>query len=179
MIMRTLLLTIPMCFIAALAFAADLPKVGETAPDFEMTGTDGKVYKSKDFVGKQAVVIAWYPRAFTKGCTTECKSFREGGAELKKFQVAYFTASTDTVEKNKEFAKSLDLDYPILSDPEGKNAKAFGVLKEDGKAANRVTFIIGSNGKLLAVEDKVKTESHAQDIVAQLEKLGVPRKGDK
>jgi peroxiredoxin Q/BCP len=179
MIMRTLLLAIPMCFIAAFAFAAELPKVGDTAPEFEMTGTDGKVYKSKDFIGKQAVVIAWYPRAFTPGCTKECKSFRESGAELKEFEAAYFTASTDTVEKNKDFAKELQLDYPILSDPDGKNAKAFGVLKEDGKAANRVTFIIGSNGKLLAIDDKVKTESHAKDIVAQLEKLGVPRKGTK
>ncbi len=177
--MRTLLLTIPLCFMAAFAIAADMPKVGDMAPDFEMTGTDGKVYKAKDFVGKEAVVIAWYPRAFTGGCTKECKSFRESGAQLKDFKVAYFTASTDPVDKNKEFAKSLDLDYPILSDPEGKNAKMFGVLRDDGKAANRVTFIIGSNGKVLAVDDKVKTETHAQDIAGQLEKLGVPRKGGK
>lgn len=177
--MRTLLLSIPLCFIAAFAFGADLPKVGESAPEFEMTGSDGKVYKSKDFIGKQAVVIAWFPKAFTRGCENECKSFRASGAQLKDFQVAYFTASTDTVERNKEFAKSLDLDYPILSDPEGKNAKAFGVLREAGNMANRVTFVIGSNGKILAVDDKVKTESHAQDIAAELEKLGVPRKGAK
>lgn len=177
--MRSLLLAIPLCFMSATLFAADLPKVGDAAPEFQMTGTDGKVYTNKDFVGKQAVIIAWYPRAFTGGCTKECKSFREGGRELKEFQVAYFTASTDPVEKNKEFAKSLDLDYPILSDPEGKNAKAFGVLRPDGKAANRVTFVIGSNGKILAVEDKVQTETHAQDLAKELEKLGVPHKASK
>ncbi|MCC6507748.1 MAG: peroxiredoxin [Pirellulaceae bacterium] len=177
--MRTLLLAIPMCFMAAVAMAADLPKVGDVAPEFEMTGTDGKVYKTKDFVGKQAVVIAWYPRAFTGGCTKECKSFKEASGELKDFQVAYFTASTDPVDYNTKFAESLGLDYPILSDPEGKNAKSFGVLRPDGKAANRVTFVIGSNGKLLMVDDKVKTESHAKDIVGQLEKLGVPRKASK
>lgn len=177
--MRSLLVAIPLCFMAASVIAADMPKVGDAAPEFEMTGTDGKVYKNKDFLGKQAVIIAWYPRAFTGGCTKECKSFRESGRELKEFQVAYFTASTDPVEKNKDFAKSLDLDYPILSDPEGKNAKAFGVLREDGKAANRVTFIIGSNGKILAVDDKVKTDTHAQDLAKQLEQLGVPRKGAK
>ncbi len=177
--MRSLLLAIPLCFLAATVLGADLPKVGDTAPDFEMTGTDGKVYKAKDFVGKEAVIVAWFPRAFTGGCTKECKSLRESGALLKEFQVAYFTASTDPVEKNKEFAKSLDLDYPILSDPEGKNAKAFGVLRDDGKAANRVTFIIGSNGKILAVDSKVSVESHAQDLAKQLEQLGVPRKGAK
>jgi len=177
--MRTLLLAMSLCFLAVPVSAADLPKVGDAAPDFEMTGSDGKVYKAKDFVGKQAVIIAWFPRAFTGGCTKECKSFREAGTQLKEFQVAYFTASTDPVAKNADFAKSLDLDYPILCDPDNKAAKAFGVLREDGKAANRVTFVIGSNGKILAVDDKVKTETHAQDLAKMLEQLGVPRKGGK
>ncbi len=177
--MRALLLAIPLCFLATMAWAADMPKVGDTAPEFEMKGTDGKVYKSKDFLGKSAVVLAWYPRAATPGCTKECKSFKADGSLLKEFEVAYFTASTDSVEKNTEFAKDLDVDYPILSDPEGKAAKAFGVLKPDGSAANRVTFIIGSDGKVLAVDDKVKTETHAKDIAAQLQKLSVPKKGSK
>jgi thioredoxin-dependent peroxiredoxin len=177
--MRSLVLAIPLCFLAATLMAAELPKVGDAAPEFEMTGSDGKVYKAKDFVGKQAVIVAWFPRAFTGGCTKECKSFREASAELKEFQVAYFTASNDPVAENTKFAKSLDLDYPILSDPDNKNAKLFGVLRDDGKAANRVTFIIGSNGKILAVDDKVKTDTHAQDLAKELEKLGVPRKGAK
>lgn len=177
--MRAILLSIPLCLLAVTAVAADLPKVGDRAPQFEMTGTDGKVYTNKDFEGKKAVIIAWFPRAFTGGCTKECKSFNEAGEQLKEFEVAYFTASNDPVDKNKEFAKSLELDYPILSDPENKNAKAFGVLREDGKAANRVTFIIGKDGKILAVDDKVKTETHAQDLAKQLEQLGVPRKGSK
>lgn len=152
---------------------AEMPKVGEQAPDFEMEGTDGKTYQLADFVGKQAVIIAWYPRAFTGGCTKECKSFREAGEQLKKFNVAYFTASTDPVEKNTEFAKSLALDYPILSDPSGKAATAFGVLRPDGKAASRVTFIIGKDGKILAMENQVATETHAQDLAKMLNSLGV------
>jgi len=158
------------------AVAADGIKVGDKAPEFEMKGSDGKTYSAKDFVGKQAVVIAWFPRAFTGGCTKECKSFKDSGAKLKEYQVAYFTASTDPVEKNAEFAKSLELDYPILCDPEGKNAKMFGVLKPDGKAANRVTFIIGKDGKILAVDDMVKTETHGQELSEQLAKLGVAKK---
>ena len=118
-------------------------------------------------------------QAFTGGCTKECKSFKADGKLLKEFEVAYFTASTDTVEENTKFAKSLDADYAILSDPDTKAAKAFGVLRPDGKLANRVTFIIGSDGKILSVDDKVKTESHGKDIAEQLEKLGVPKKAAK
>ncbi len=159
--------------------AEDLVKVGAKAPAFEMKGSDGKTYAAKDFAGKQAVIIAWFPRAFTGGCTKECKSMRESGALLKEYNVAYFTASTDPVAKNAEFAKSLDLDYPILCDPDGKNAKMFGVLKPDGKAANRVTIIIGKDGKILAVDDKVKTDSHGKDLADMLASLGVEKKSTK
>ena len=175
--MRFVMSILMMAFMAiSSAVAADGIKVGDKAPDFQMKGSDGKTYSAKDFVGKQAVVIAWFPRAFTGGCTKECKSIKDSGAKLKEYQVAYFTASTDPVEKNAEFAKSLELDYPILCDPEGKNAKLFGVLKPDGKAANRVTFIIGKDGKILAVDDMVKTETHGQELLQQLAKLGVAKK---
>jgi len=164
------------CFsMCSIAISADVPKVGDTAPDFEMKGSDGKTYKAKDFVGKKAVIIAWFPRAFTGGCTKECKSMKESGDMLKKFDVAYFTASTDPVEKNAEFAKSLELDYPILCDPKGKNAEMFGVLSSDKSKAGRTTFIIGKDGKVLAVESKVNTETHGKDLAEQLEKLGVAK----
>jgi peroxiredoxin Q/BCP len=155
---------------------ADAPKVGDATPDFEMKGSDGKTYQAKDFIGKKAVIIAWFPSAFTRGCTKECKSMKEAGTQLKAFDVAYFTASTDPVEKNADFAKSLDLDYPILCDPEGKNAKLFGVLRPDGNAANRVTIIINKEGKIAFIDSQVKTESHGQDLAAQLAKLGVEKK---
>ena len=165
--------------IASPAVAQDAPKVGQAAPEFEMKASDGKTYKAKDFQGKQAVIIAWFPRAFTGGCTKECKSMKESGDLLKGYDVAYFTASTDPVGKNADFAKSLELDYPILCDPEGKNAKMFGVLKPDGKAANRVTIIIGKDGKILAIDDMVKTETHGKDLADQLAKLGVEKKPKK
>ena len=172
-------LTIALCVssmsLASVGQAEDVVKVGAKTPEFEMKGSDGKTYAAKDFAGKKAVIIAWFPRAFTGGCTKECKSMRESGALLKEYNVAYFTASTDPVEKNAEFAKSLDLDYPILCDPEGKNAKMFGVLKPDGKAANRVTIIIGMDGKILAVDDMVKTESHGKDLADMLASLGVEK----
>lgn len=173
---RMLLLAAVVVCGSSMALAADLPKVGDKAPAFEMKGSDGKTYSLKDFADKQAVIVAWFPKAFTGGCTKECKSMKESGALLKKFKVAYFTASTDTVEKNADFAKELELDYPILCDPQGKNAKLFGVHQEARNVASRVTFVIGADGKLLAVIDKVATETHGEDLAKLLEELKVAKK---
>lgn len=157
------------------AFGEDL-KVGDVAPDFTLKASDGKTYRLADFRGKQAVVIAWFPRAFTGGCTKECQSMRASGEKLRAYDVAYFTASTDPVEKNAEFAKSLDLDYPILSDPTGEIATKYGVYNSERNAAQRVTFYIGEDGKLLHIDRAVKTESHGADIAEKLGSLGVEKK---
>src|SRR5689334_5068066 len=93
---------------SALAGAADLA-VGDPAPDFSLAASDGKTYKLSDFKGKQAVVIAWFPRAFTQGCTIECKSLAANGAKIRAYDVAYFMASTDPVDGekgNRAFAES-------------------------------------------------------------------------
>ena len=92
---------------------------------------------------------------------------------MRQFEVAYFTASCDDPETNTKFAKSLDLDYPILSDPERKVAQAYGVVSEGRRNPRRWTFYIGSEGKILHIEKKVKAGSHGQDIVAKLKELGV------
>lgn len=146
--------------------------VGDAAPAFELQGSDGKTYSSEQLKGNKVVVIAWFPKAFTGGCTKECKSMRESGELLRSFDVAYFTASVDDVEKNTEFAKSLELDYPILSDPDKKVATAFGVLNDRG-VTNRWTYYIGKDGKVLHVDKSVKPDSHGQDIAAKLKELGV------
>jgi len=155
---------------------ADGLKAGDAAPDFSLPGNDGKIYKLSDFKGKKAVVLAWFPKAFTGGCTAECKSFRETGAALKKFDVAYFTASCDAPETNKKFAESLELDYPILSDPTREAAQAYGVVSGDKKNAARWTFYIGKDGKILFIDDKVKTATHGTDVAARLKELGVAQK---
>jgi peroxiredoxin Q/BCP len=155
---------------------ADAPKVGDKAPDFKLTGSDGKEYSLADFAGKKAVVIAWFPKAFTGGCTAQCKSMKEDGAAIRAFDVAYFTASVDDVQKNTDFAKSLGLDFPILSDPTKKTAEAYGVVHEGRPFAERWTFYIGPDGVVKAVDQKVNTKEHAKDIAKQLEALGVPKK---
>lgn len=157
--------------------AADL-KAGDDAPDFELKASDGKTYKLSSFKGKQAVVVAWFPKAFTGGCTKECKAMKEQGKLIREYDVAYFTASVDPVDGDKgnaAFAKSLDLDYPILSDPEKKTSKDYGVLKPDGGVTNRWTFFISKDGKIQHIEKMVKTEGHGEDIAAKLKELGVAK----
>jgi peroxiredoxin Q/BCP len=161
---------------ASIATAADGLKVGDDAPDFTLVGSDGKTYKLADFKGKQAVVIAWFPRAFTGGCTKECKSFKEQGASIREYEVAYFTASNDPADKNKKFAEELMVDYPILSDPDSTVATAYGVFNPDRKAALRHTIYIGADGKILHVDKEVKTDSHGADVAKKLGELKVAKK---
>jgi peroxiredoxin Q/BCP len=148
-------------------------KVGDTAPDFSLQGSDGKTYKLADFRGKKAVVIAWFPKAFTRGCTIECKSLAENGHLLKSFQASYFMASVDPVEENTKFGAELKADFPLLSDPTKQTATAYGVLSDRG-VANRWTFYIGKDGKILAIDKAVKPDTSAQDMAAKLKDLGVP-----
>jgi peroxiredoxin Q/BCP len=153
--------------------AADEPKVGDKAPDFSLPGSDGKTYALSDVKGKQAVVIAWFPKAFTGGCTQECKSIHENSAKLKALGVAYFTASVDTPEQNEKFAKSLEVDYPILSDPGKKVAEAYGVVHDDRKVAERWTFYIDKDGIIRAIDKDVQkhTDSAGEDIAAKIKEL--------
>ena len=150
-------------------------KVGDQAPDFSLQASDGKTYKLSDFKGKQAVVLAWFPKAFTQGCTIECKSLAEHGDMIKKYNVKYFMASVDPIEGeqgNKAFAAAHNADFPLLSDPDKKTAEAYGVL--NGRpVASRWTFYIGKDGKVLAIEKLVKPPTSAEDMAAKLGELKV------
>lgn len=174
--MKSFALAVVIVCAAASAALAAAPQVGDKAPDFKLQGSDGKEYSLADFAGKKGVVIAWFPKAFTPGCTAECKNMKEDGEVIRKFDVAYFTASVDDAKKNADFAKSLGLDFPILSDPSKKTAEAFGVVHEGRPVAERWTFYIGPDGRIKAIDQKVNTREHAKDIAKQLEALGVKKK---
>jgi peroxiredoxin Q/BCP len=161
--------------IVAGAAAAEL-NVGDPAPPFSLPGSDGKTYSLEDFKGKSAVVLAWFPRAFTGGCTKECKSLAEHSKALNELKVAYFTASVDKPELNKKFAESLKLDYPILSDPDLKAATAYGVLRKDGPLAMRWTFYIDKEGIIRAIDKAVKAEQAGPDVAAKIKELGLEAK---
>src|SRR5436190_289320 len=102
--------------LAAPARAQEL-RVGDPAPNFKLPSTDGRTYELSTFKGKQAVVLAWFPKAFTQGCTIECKSLAEHGDLIKKFDVTYFMASVDPLEGekgSKAFAEAHSADFPLL-----------------------------------------------------------------
>ena len=102
----------------------------------------------------------------------ECKSLRDSGNEIRQYDVAYFAASVDPLETNKKFAESLDLDYPILSDPDKTVAKAYGVLNDSGSYALRWTFYIGAEGTILKIDREVNPATSGADLVNNLKKLG-------
>ena len=155
------------------AGAADL-KVGDPAPDFTLKASDGKTYKLSDFKGKQAVVLAWFPKAFTQGCTIECKSLAEHGDMIKKYKAQYFMISVDPLDQNMKFAEAEHADFPLLSDPSKDTANAYGVLGMMG-FASRWTFYIGADGRILDIDKKVSVASHGADVVARLAELRVQR----
>ncbi|MBX3744680.1 MAG: peroxiredoxin [Verrucomicrobiae bacterium] len=167
--------TLALGFLLLSLTAGAAPKVGDPAPDFTLQASDGKSYRLSDFRGKQGVVIAWFPKAFTGGCTAECRSLREVSAEITRGSVALFAASTDDVATNRKFAESLDLDYPILSDPTKTAATAYGVLNAASGLASRWTFYIGKDGRIAHIDQSVQPSSHGKAVAAQVQKLGLGR----
>ncbi|HEY8554763.1 MAG TPA: peroxiredoxin [Burkholderiales bacterium] len=165
--------------LGALAFSAGISaaelEVGDMAPDFALPGTDGKTYRLSDFRGRQAVVLAWFPKAFTSGCTVECRSLAENGHLIKQFRVAYFMASVDPLETNKSFGLAQGADFPLLSDATRATARAYGVLNAAG-VASRQTFYIGLDGRIAAIDRNVNPATSAADIAVTLARLGIPRR---
>lgn len=150
-------------------------EVGDMAPDFSLPGTDGRTYQLSDFRGKQAVVIAWFPKAYTYGCTIECKSLADNGDKIRQYDVTYFMASVDPLRKNRGFAEETGADFPLLSDEDKSVAKAYGVLHKLG-FAKRHTFYISKDGRILAIDTDIKPETSAEDMIHRLGELGVARR---
>ena len=171
--MRRLIAVATMMLLTSAAGAQDAQlQVGDMAPDFTLQASDGETYKLIDFRGEQAVVIAWYPRAFPRGCTIECKSLAENGHLVREYEVTYFMASVDPLEENTAFAAEQNADFPLLSDPTKVTANAYGVLNQRGMA-NRWTFYIGKSGQILYIDKEVRPRTSAEDMAARLGELGV------
>jgi len=156
--------------------AASGPVVGKPAPPFALVDAKGTRYTNATFEGKQGVVLAWFPKAFTPGCTTEIQSLRDSKSELDAYDVAYFMVSLDPADKNQEFADTYQGTFPVLSDADGSTAKAYGVVDAGRTVPWRYTFYIDEAGVLRAVDKEVAPPTAGADVVKTLEQLGFPKR---
>lgn len=149
-------------------------KVGDKAPNFRLQATTGDYYQLSDYHQKQAVVLAWYPMANTRGCTIECKSLVEQGHLIREYDVSYVMASVDPIDDNRDFAKKTKADFPMLSDPTKETAKAYDVLNMF-RVANRVTFYIDKDGTILKIDEDISPKTAAKDIAESLNALNISK----
>ncbi len=151
------------------------PQVGELVENFTLPDQDGNTVNLTDFAGKP-VVLFFYPKADTPGCTIEACGFRDHFAKLQKAGVVVLGISRDTVKAQKKFADKYDLKYPLLADADQTIVNRFELVKPKtmyGKlvtGVERTTFVIGPDQKLLHVFHKVKPEGHAEEVLALLKK---------
>jgi peroxiredoxin Q/BCP len=149
--------------------------IGDAAPDFALPGSDGRTHRLADSRGREAIVLAWFPKAFTGGCTAECESLGGSRMRVDEYAARVFGASIDREDTNRRFAAALGLGFPLLSDPGGVVARAYGVIGASG-FPHRWTFYIGLDGRILDIDRRVHAASHGGDVAARLGQLGVPRR---
>ena len=152
---------------------AEMPKAGDTAPAFTGLDQDGKSVSLADFAGKKNVLLYFYPKDFTGGCTKEACGLRDRMGELKTNNVEVIGVSYDSAESHKKFIADYKLNFRLLSDPDGKIVDAYGVQVEGRKMARRVSFLIGLDGKIVHVTDSGNPDLHfneMKDAIAGLKK---------
>jgi len=148
-------------------------KEGEPAPDFRLPADDGRTYALKDLRGKK-VVLYFYPKDDTPGCTKEACSFRDNLARVTSKGAIVFGVSKDDLDSHAKFRQKYGLTFPLLSDTSGKVLEAYGVWKEKslyGKTfmgVERTTYVIDENGRIKKVFPRVKVEGHTDEVLAAL-----------
>jgi peroxiredoxin Q/BCP len=149
-------------------FSAEMPKMGDKAPDFSVAASDGTTAHLKDYLGKGPIILYFYPKDDTKGCTTEACGIRDTMDEFKGLDATVLGVSFDSVESHKAFIAKYHLPFLLLADTDKKVAKAYGVADDTSKVASRVTFVIDKNGKIAFVDPKVNPATHAAEMRAVL-----------
>lgn len=150
--------------------------VGKKAPDFKLLNDEGKETSLADFKGKM-VLVYFYPKDMTSGCTTEACNLRDKMNDLKALNVVVLGVSKDSVESHKKFKEKERLNFPLLSDPNLTMCEAYGVWKEKSMygrtflGISRESFLIGKDGVVLKHYAKVKPADHAEEVIADVKAL--------
>ena len=155
--------------LAGIVRAADPPAVGTMAPDFKLTSQEGKPVNLHDFKGKW-VVLYFYPKDFTQGCTIEAHGFQTDIAKYQSKKATIVGVSVDTADSHKDFCAKEGLDFTLLSDAEHKVSATYGSLGSNEVAA-RNTFILDPQGKIVKVFLKVQPTQHSAEVLAALDDL--------
>lgn len=148
-----------------------LPKIGNLAPAFSLKDQNGKLISLKDFVGKSNVVVYFYPKAMTPGCTVQACGIRDYKKEFAKAKTVVLAISPDSPDRLKKFEDKQDLNFTLLSDEDHSVANKYGswgpkkFMGKEYDGILRQTFIINKEGKLVEIFSKVKTKSHHEDVL--------------
>lgn len=166
-----------LCAVLSVALAANAaepartPKVGEKAPLIEGVDQDGKAWKLADLIGKKMVLLYFYPKDDTPGCTKQACGLRDRLGDLQKDNVEVIGVSFDSSESHKKFIAKHTLNFPLLADTEGKIADAYGVRMTNRNMARRASFLIGLDGKIAHVTDVPSADTHLAEMKEAVAKL--------
>ena len=161
--------------LAALAIAllvAAVPQPGDVAPGFTLKNDQGKDASLKDFRGKW-VVLYFYPKDFTSGCTMQARNFQRDLAKYQERDAVIVGVSVDSAESHKEFCAKEGLNFRLLSDPDAAVSTAYNSVMEykGAKLSARNTFLIDPKGRVARVFEKVKVPAHSEEVLAALDEL--------
>jgi thioredoxin-dependent peroxiredoxin len=167
-----LLVVLALVVVAKRVFADTTPAVGTTAPDFTLSSQEGNQVSLKDFYGKW-VVLYFYPKDFTSGCTIEAHNFQRDQAEYAKRGIVILGVSVDSVDSHKQFCSKEGLNFKLLADTDKTVSAAYGSLMNLGvvKIAARHTFIINPEGKIVRVYSSVDPNKHSEEVLAAFDEL--------
>ncbi|MBK8163921.1 MAG: peroxiredoxin [Gammaproteobacteria bacterium] len=167
---RTILAVFLACFMGG-AYAGELVP-GQPAPRFQLPDQDGTVHRLSDYQGRW-LVLYFYPKNDTPGCTEEACRFRDDILHLREMGAQVLGASLDNQESHAEFARKFSLQFPLLADIDGKVAASYGSLRNLGimKLAHRHTFIIDPDGRIAKIYRKVSPKTHSAQVIDDLKEL--------
>ena len=143
---------------------ANLPQQGQPLPDLDLTAEDGGHLGTAELKG-QKTVLYFYPKDDTPGCTKEACAFRDRMDDYAEAGIRVYGVSLDSPESHREFRAKYGLNFPLLTDEEGRASEALGVLRENRKSTNRVTFLLDPGCTIARVYPEVSPETHADEIL--------------